>query len=80
MRRVAASARAVVLCAAPVFAAVAGLDTNGDSLASFEEMIAVYPDLTEEVFGEIDTSANSFADDAELTAAVAAEILPQAAQ
>ena len=75
MRRVAVGAMVAALFAAPAFASVSDIDTDGDNLASFAEMVVVYPDLTEETFAEIDTSGDSFVDEAELAAAVEAGVL-----
>jgi hypothetical protein len=73
MRRAALGAIVVAMFAAPALAlTVSDVDTDGDSLVSFAEMTVMYPDLTEEAFGEIDTSDDSFVDDAELAAALEA--------
>ena len=54
MRRAAIGAIVVAMFAAPAFAiTVADVDTDGDSLVSFEEMAVVYPDLTEDAFGDL---------------------------
>lgn len=73
MRRVTLGAALAVLIAAPTFAAISIVDTDGDNLATFDEMIVVYPNLTEETFGEIDLNADGFLDDAEMTAALEAQ-------
>ncbi|MDD9717214.1 hypothetical protein PVW48_10690 [Dinoroseobacter sp. PD6] len=80
MSRVAVCAMVAALCAAPAIASVSEIDTDGDNLASYEEMTPIYPDLTEDLFGEIDTSGDGFVDDAELTAALDAEKLTPAAE
>lgn len=80
MRRVAAVTLVAALFAAPALAALSDIDTDGDSLASFDEMAVVYTDLTETVFGEIDTDEDGFVNEAELTAAVEAGVLPEAAK
>lgn len=81
MSRAAVGAMVVALFAAPAFAlAVAEVDTDGDSLVSYTEMTVLYPDLTEEVFGEIDTSDDSFVDEAELTAALEAGLIMEPAE
>jgi hypothetical protein len=80
MRRVAAGALVAVLFAAPALAALSDIDTDGDMLASFDELVAVYPDLTEETFADLDTNADGFVDEAELTAAIEADLLAAPAQ
>ncbi|TMV05728.1 hypothetical protein FGK63_16795 [Ruegeria sediminis] len=75
MRRVAVGAMVAALFAAPAFASVSDIDTDGEILASFAEMVVIYSDLTEETFAEIDTSGDSFLDEAELAAAVEAGVL-----
>ena len=39
-------------------------------------MVAVYPDTTEEAFGQVDTNADGSVDEAELTAALDAGLVP----
>lgn len=81
MRRAALGAIAVAMFAAPAFAlTVSDLDTDGDSLISYTEMTVKYPDLTEDAFGEIDTSDDGFVDEAELAAALAAGTITAPAQ
>ena len=78
MSRIAVGAMVAALFAAPAFAAVSDIDTDGDNLASYTELVAVYPDLTEETFAAIDTSGDNFVDDTELTAALEAGTLTPA--
>lgn len=80
MRRVAVGAMVAALFAAPAFAAVSDMDTDGDGLASYEEMMAVYTDLTEDVFAEIDTSDDDLVDEDELAAALEAGTIMEPAQ
>lgn len=75
MRRVAVGTLVAALFAAPVFASVALLDTDGDNMVSFEEMSAVYEDFTEEDFAEIDTGGDGLIDETELAAAIEAEMI-----
>lgn len=71
MRRASVVAMLAALFAAPALAlTLSEVDTDGDSLVSFTEIAMVYPDLTEEVFAEIDTSDDNMLDEAELTAAL----------
>lgn len=69
---------AFCILAAPAFAvSISDVDTDGDSLVSFTEMSVMYPELTEEAFGEVDTNADSFVDEAELTAALEAGVIEE---
>lgn len=78
MSRVAVGAMLAALFAAPALAlTVSDIDTDGDGLVSFVEMAAKYPDLTEETFGEIDTSDDSFVDEAELAAALESGLIEE---
>ena len=81
MRRAAIGAILVAMFAAPAFAlTVADVDTDGDSLVSFEEMAVMYPDLTEDAFGEIDVSDDGFVDETELAAALEAGTIEEPAE
>lgn len=81
MRRAAVGAMVMALFAAPAFAlTVSDFDTDGDSLVSFSEMAEMFPELTEESFADIDTSADSFVDEAELAAAVESGLIMDPAQ
>lgn len=81
MRRAAVGAIMAALIAAPAFALmVSDVDTDGDSLISFTEMAVMYPDLTEEAFGEVDTSDDSFVDETELTAALESGMIEEPAE
>ncbi|QMU57410.1 MAG: EF-hand domain-containing protein [Boseongicola sp.] len=44
-------------------------DSNGDGVYSMEELMAVFPDLTIDIFSEIDVDASGTIDPAELEAA-----------
>lgn len=81
MRRAAVCAIVAALFAAPAFAlSVSDVDTDGDRLISLTEMTVKYPDLTEETFGEIDTSDDGFVDEAELATALEADIIEDPAE
>ena len=70
MRRL-AIAIAAALFAVPVVAlTVSDVDTDGDNLISFAEMMVLYPDLTEEAFADVDTSDDEFVDGDELASAL----------
>jgi hypothetical protein len=81
MRRASVFALAIALFAAPALAVtVSDIDTDGDSLVSFAEMATLYPDLTEDVFGTVDTSDDNLVDEAELAAALEAGVIAEPAQ
>ncbi|MEM7471151.1 MAG: hypothetical protein AAF340_07345 [Pseudomonadota bacterium] len=69
---------ASVLFATGAIAAVADVDTDGDGVASFTELLAVYPTLTEEGFGAIDANGDGVIDEAEMAAALDAGLIPEA--
>jgi hypothetical protein len=75
MRRAAACALVAALFSAPAFADMAAVDTDGDGLASFEELAAVYSGLSEDAFGDLDTNDDGLLDTAEMTAGVEAGTL-----
>lgn len=67
---------AAVLAAAPALAQqIEEIDTDGDGVVTYEEMVAVYPDTTPEAFAQIDTGADGAVDESELTAAVDAGLV-----
>lgn len=81
MRRAAVGTMIAALIAAPALAlTVLDIDTDGDSLISFTEMAVMYPDLTEEVFGEVDTSDDTFVDETELAAALESGVIVDPAE
>lgn len=47
---------------------VVEVDANGDGLMTVDEVQAVYPDITAEVFAEIDTNNDGALDDSEMVA------------
>lgn len=69
MKKVLITTTAIFALSGAVFAAVADVDADGDGVASFTELAAAYPALTEEEFGAIDANGDGVVDDAEMTAA-----------
>ena len=65
----------VAMTAGFAHAQVAVEDTDGNGSYSMEELMVAYPDLTEDVFAEIDMDADGEISMDELTAAQEAEIL-----
>lgn len=65
---------------ASIFATTAGamtadVDTDGDGFASMAELQVIYPDLTEELFEEIDTDDDGLVNDDEMLVAIDAELI-----
>lgn len=50
-------------------------DTNADGVYSIDELMVVYPEITEEVFTTVDTNADGSVDADELAAAQDAGVL-----
>jgi Ca2+-binding EF-hand superfamily protein len=70
-----ASIALLALVATPLFAETVVEDTDGNGTYSLEELVAAYPDLTEELFAEIDTDESGEVSAEELKAAVDAGII-----
>ncbi|WP_249139008.1 EF-hand domain-containing protein [Actibacterium sp. MT2.3-13A] len=69
-----------LLMAGATFAAeMSDIDTDGDGVASYDEMIVVYTDLTAEAFAEMDASGDAMLDADEMAAAIEAGLLVEAA-
>ena len=52
------------------------VDANGDGLLTVDEVQAVYPDITAEVFAEIDTNNDGALDDSEMVTAQEKGLIP----
>lgn len=63
---------AAVLTASSALAQMSDVDTDEDRMASYDEVIAVYPDVTEDQFAEMDTNGDGSLGEAEMTAAIEA--------
>ncbi len=63
---------AAIVAATASFAQMADLDQDGDGMASYDEIVALYPDVTEEQFAAMDTNGDGTLDEAEMTAATEA--------
>ncbi|GAA6150177.1 EF-hand domain-containing protein [Pseudooceanicola nitratireducens] len=66
---------AIALLATPALAETMVEDTDGNGTFSMEEVAVAYPELTEELFSQIDTDASGDVSQDELTAAVEAGVL-----
>ena len=64
------------LAAAQANAQTVVTDADGNGVFSYEEMVAAFPDLTAEAFGEADANSDGQVDADELQAAQEAEIIP----
>lgn len=76
MSRVAIGALLATSVAFAAHAMSAQIDTDGDGKASFDELQKVFPEITEDVFLEIDTNADGLVDDEEMAIAVESEMIP----
>jgi len=75
MKQVLIATSAIVMATAS-FAALADLDTDGDGVASFTEMLAAYPTITEDGFAAVDTNGDGVVDETEMVAAEESGLLP----
>jgi hypothetical protein len=64
-----------VLATSAAYAQTLVEDTDGDGVYSMEELMVVYPALTEDVFGAIDANEDGAVDAEELAAAQEAGVL-----
>lgn len=56
----------------------AAVDTDGNGVLTIDEVQAVYPDVSQDTFSAMDTNADGALDEAEVTAAEEAGIMPTA--
>ncbi len=52
------------------------VDANGDGLMTVDEVQAVYPDITAEIFAEVDTNNDGVLDDAEMVSGQEKGLVP----
>ena len=68
---------ASLLALCPVLASAAGkVDANGDGVWTLEEVQAAFPEMSAEGFNAIDVNADGLLDQAEVTAAQEAGLIP----
>ncbi len=79
MRIVCAAALALAL-ASQAQAITGAFDANRDGVLSMEELLKVYPDLSADLFEEIDTDADGWINDDELLIALGMGVLQRAGQ
>lgn len=73
MKKLMISVAALALMSAPAFAQAADFstaDANGDGQVTYEEAVAVLPDLTEDQFKAADTDSNGTLSEAEYDALI----------
>ena len=75
MKNVALAAALAASFASSSHAMTTEIDTDGDGLASLSELIVFYPELTAELFREMDTNEDGLMDDEEMDIAVNLGIL-----
>lgn len=63
---------AAVVAASAAVAQMADVDQDGDGMVTYGEIVAVYPDVTEDQFAQLDTNGDGTLDDAEMTVAIEA--------
>ena len=74
-----ATAAAITLLAAPAFAIVAEIDTDGDGVYSLAEVQTAMPDMTFDGFNALDANADGILDAEEVAAAIEAGVMPDPA-
>ena len=77
MKKVLIMTTAILALSGQAYAALSDMDTDGDGVVSYTELLAVFPTLTEENFSAIDTNEDGVIDEAEMTAAQEAGVIPQ---
>ncbi|AHD02225.1 hypothetical protein [Leisingera methylohalidivorans] len=76
MSRVTIGALLATFVAFSAHAMSAEIDTDGDGKATLVELQAAFPEITEDLFLEIDTNADGFVNDEEMMIAVETEMIP----
>lgn len=76
MKRTILGAAAITMMVAAPVLAQSEMDTDGDGVYSFTEMLVAFPTLTEETFITIDANGDGGVDDTELASAQEAGVLP----
>lgn len=76
MKKIVIQAATILALTATAISAQSEVDTDGDGLLSYNELLAAHPDMTEENFVAIDTNADGAVDADELQVAGEAGLLP----
>ena len=74
-----ATTTVLTLLAAPAFAIVTEIDTDGDGAYSLAEVQTAMPDMTFDAFNALDTNADGLLDAEEVAAAIEAGLMPDPA-
>ncbi|WP_264210739.1 EF-hand domain-containing protein [Leisingera thetidis] len=75
MKVYAFTAAVIAMAASAALAAMSDVDTDEDGMSSYEELIAVYPDVTEDQFTAMDANEDGSLDQEEMDAAAEAGTL-----
>ena len=76
MKKIVIQAATILALTATSINAQSAIDTDGDGLLSYNELLAAHPDMTEENFVAMDTNADGAVDADELQVASEAGLLP----
>ena len=77
MKRFAAYTLALLVMGGGAARAQSEMDTDGDGMVSYAELLASVPDVSAATFEAVDTNGDGGLDATELAAAVQAGVLPQ---
>ena len=75
MKKIVIQTVTVIALSATALSAQSEMDTDGDGLLSYNELLAAYPEMTEENFTAIDTNSDGAVDADEMTVATDAGLL-----
>lgn len=76
MKKIVLQVATVIALTATAVSAQSEIDTDGDGMLSYNELLAAHPDMTEENFIAIDTNADGAVDADEMKLAEEAGLLP----
>lgn len=76
MKKIVIQAATILALTATAISAQSEIDTDGDGLLSYNELLAAHPEMSEENFVAIDTNADGAVDADELKVASEAGLLP----
>ncbi len=76
MKKIVIQTVTVIALSATALSAQSEMDADGDGLLSYNELLAAYPEMTEENFTAIDTNSDGAVDADEMKVAEEAGLLP----
>lgn len=76
MKKIALQTAMMIALSATALSAQAEVDSDGDGLLSYNEMLAAHPEMTEETFVTIDANADGAVDADELKMANESGLIP----